>query len=253
MEVKTMILRKIPVQEGEQYYDYGVYCGKYEFVSTCDVCGQEFQHAYRHAKYCSERCVDLANIQSRKAYRQKTNAKICEHCRESFQATRIDSLFCSAACLQANHRDKQKREPREQTNLYVIKFSRWHIEKLIKQLNENNVKVIIGFQIFSDTELRLFSQANIKCISIKELEVPNELHTALYKKEITQAQCEAKYKKHLPALKLRIEFNKTDSIALITTDYFGYQDCLKKCYTSILPEFMKGVLGLSEVILIEKK
>jgi hypothetical protein len=173
--------------------------------------------------------------------------KICEHCGESFQATRIDSLYCSAACRQANHRDKQKREkPVEQTTLHVVKHS-WNLEKLVEQLKDNKVKILIGFRIFSATTLRLFNQANIKYISINKLDVPNEFYNALYKKEITQVQYEAKYKRHLKTLKLRLEIDNTDSVALLINDYLGYQEYLKKCYTVILPEFMKGVLKLKEV------
>jgi len=95
-----MILRKIPVQEGEEYYDFGVYEGKYEFIIKCDICGTEFQHANRLKMYCSQRCADVANIQKRKEYRHETCQKVCEHCGETYQATRIDStlLFC---CMSA--------------------------------------------------------------------------------------------------------------------------------------------------------
>jgi hypothetical protein len=242
-----MILRKIPVQEGEQYYDYGVYCGKYEFVSKCDICGEEFQHTYRHAKYCSQRCADVANIQSRKAYRHETCLKTCEHCGEQFQATRIDSLFCSAACRQANHRDKQKREkPAEQTTLHVVEHS-WNLEKFVEQLEDNKIKCVAGFHTFSDSQKRKFSQANIRYIYINELDVPYEFYNALYKKEITQAQYEAKYKKHLQTLKLRLEIDKTDRVALLTEET-TYNQHKEKCYNVILPEFIKKSLGLKKII-----
>jgi ribonuclease HIII len=127
-----------------------------------------------------------------------------------------------------------------------VKYS-WNLEKLVEQLKENKVKILVGFRIFSDTEIRKLNQANIKYIYIKWLEVPNEFYNALYKKEITQSQYEAKYKKHLQTLKLRLEIDKTDSVALLIDDLLEYQENRKKCYNVILPEFMKGVVGLKEI------
>lgn len=243
-----MILRKIPVQEGEQFFDYGVYCGRYEFISTCDICGTKFQHEYRHARYCSARCEDIANIQNRKAYRQQTNVKICEHCGETFQATRIDSLFCSAACRQANHRDKQKQEkPPEQTTLYVIKW-KYYVEKLVKELYDNNIECVLGFRFFSASEIRKFAQYNIQYIQVHELDIPFELGRAIRTKEISQAEYETKYKKHLQTLKLGLEIDKTVRVAVSVEDTSGYYEYKEKCYTVILPEFIKKSLGLKKII-----
>ena len=244
-----MILRKIPVQEGEEYYDFSVYEGKYEFIIKCDICGTEFQHANRLKMYCSQRCADVANIQKRKEYRHETCQKVCEHCGETYQATRIDSLFCSAACRQANHRDRQKREPpAEQASLSVVKYSwGYDLEDLVQDLKDNEIYCVVGMQLFGATDLRKFSQANIKYIYIKELDVPNELYSALNKKEITQAQYEAKYKKYLQSLKLGLEIDKTDKMALLIHDPAKYFEHTEKCYNIILPEFIKKVLGRTKI------
>jgi hypothetical protein len=134
--------------------------------------------------YCSKRCADIANIQNRKAYREKTNKKICQHCGDEFQAIRIDSLYCSPACRQANHRDKQKQEkPPEQTNLYVIKWQ-WNIDKLVDELIDNDIKYLVGFRWFSASELRRFTQYNIKYIYIDTLEVPQSFFILLIRKKL---------------------------------------------------------------------
>jgi len=103
--------------------------------------------------------------------------------------------------------------------LSVVKYSwGYDLEDLVQDLKDNEIYCVVGMQLFGATDLRKFSQANIKYIYIKELDVPNELYSALNKKKITQAQYEAKYKKYLQSLKLELEIDKTDKMALLIHD-----------------------------------
>jgi hypothetical protein len=197
--------------------------------------------------YCSQRCADIANVQNRKAYRKETNKKICQHCGDEFQAIRIDSLYCSPACRQANHREKQKQEkPVEQTNLYVAKW-KYNIEKLVKELHDNNIECIVGYRGFSASELRKFAQYNMQYIQVHELDIPFELGHAIRTNEISQDEHEAEYKKHLQAIKLgNLEINKTERVAVLITH--GYCEYDKKCYDVILPEFVKKSLRFKKIV-----
>ena len=81
-----------------------------------------------------------------------------------------------------------------------------------------------------------------------ELDIPFELGRAIRTKEISQAEYETKYKKHLQTLKLGLEIDKTDRVAVSVEDTSGYYEYKEKCYTVILPEFIKKSLGLKKII-----
>jgi len=244
-----MILRKIPVQEGDKYYDYGAYTGKYEYIIKCDNCGEEFQHENRLKCYCSQKCVNDVNVKNRKEFRDETRKKVCGYCHKSFQRARIDSLYCSNACRQAAYRHKET--PVDQTALYTIqKDPYYHFsDKQITKLNDNGIRCMIGTYQLSASEIRKLTQVNMEYIHISNLIVPDDFNKAFWKKEITQKELEARYKKYLQGMKLNtiIDINKTDRMALIIPDTPYYKE-RENCYNIILPEAVKKAKGFKEII-----
>jgi hypothetical protein len=65
------------------------------------------------------------------------------------------------------------------------------------------------------------------------------LYGALHNKTITQAEYEAKYKKHLQTLKLgMLGIDKSERVAVLVRDASMYNKRMENCYNIILPEFL---------------
>jgi hypothetical protein len=81
---------------------------------TCRSCGIELPGAHRSTKWC-DACAAAAIKQRRDTVaagrlkrRQAGRAGVrCKHCSQSFDATRGDALYCSAACSQAAYRARR--------------------------------------------------------------------------------------------------------------------------------------------------
>jgi len=243
-----MILKKVPFQEGEEYYDYGVYIGKYVYLMKCDNCGVEFQHKNRLKRYCSQKCINEVNVKNRRDLREKTRNKICEYCHKPFQRSRIDSKYCSNACKQGAYRNREV--PIEQTALYTIKnkpYSYLTGEQIAK-LKDNGIKFVTGANYFSASSIRKLKQHNLEYVQFNNFEIPEELKKAYWNKEITQKELEVKYKKYLQKMKLNtlIHTSKTDRMALMIP--FTSFNELENCYSIILPEALKKAMGFKEII-----
>lgn len=60
------------------------------FVLTCKHCSREFEF-HRKKQYCSTNC---------RHRHRKVFVKLCGYCQADFTTTRIESIFCSARCVQ---------------------------------------------------------------------------------------------------------------------------------------------------------
>jgi endogenous inhibitor of DNA gyrase (YacG/DUF329 family) len=98
---------RIPSKENQDELkrEYEFWGGTYaSYKIKCWVCGKEFYSYSPHARYCSYRCKNDANIRYRAFRCLIAREKICAYCNKRFTAKRKDAKYCSKACKQASYR-----------------------------------------------------------------------------------------------------------------------------------------------------
>lgn len=94
---------KKPRAEPRQVYTY-----------TCAVCGQPFETNNKKSKYCSDKCVNKAAMERRRA-RKRPNApakKVCPVCGEAFMADSHQRVYCGIKCRNKAHANPARRYDR---------------------------------------------------------------------------------------------------------------------------------------------
>ena len=74
----------------------------------CSVCGKLFYAGMPHAHLCSERCNQDAVLARRRKARRAARSRCCPRCNHTFIGQRRDAVYCSNACRQAIHRQRQR-------------------------------------------------------------------------------------------------------------------------------------------------
>lgn len=90
------------------------------YRKICQICNKKFESLHIEAKYCCEKCNQIARnrlmkmrdeelkrgFESNTLGPQKENAKVCEYCGRPFISARSSAHFCSNECYLKDRKDK---------------------------------------------------------------------------------------------------------------------------------------------------